>query len=155
MWFQNRRIKWRKQHLEMQQQRLAVLRTQQAEMNDGEDTSSSDYGDSQQSLSPSPTVASCNNYLTDYSDVTSPKKHQSNSVPMATSSPFSDSDRHGLPDFTPAALNSDDLLTSEHASIIHCISSSSNALDSHSNYMIAPLVNNTSSSVNCTDYPEH
>lgn len=27
MWFQNRRIKWRKQHLEMEQQRLAIYRT--------------------------------------------------------------------------------------------------------------------------------
>ncbi|PSN38339.1 Homeobox protein not2 [Blattella germanica] len=29
VWFQNRRIKWRKQHLELQQQRLAALKHQQ------------------------------------------------------------------------------------------------------------------------------
>ncbi|XP_046658461.1 homeobox protein ceh-30-like [Homalodisca vitripennis] len=29
VWFQNRRIKWRKQHLELQQQRLAALKQQQ------------------------------------------------------------------------------------------------------------------------------
>ena len=29
VWFQNRRIKWRKQHLEIQQQRLAALKHQQ------------------------------------------------------------------------------------------------------------------------------
>jgi hypothetical protein len=29
VWFQNRRIKWRKQHLEIQQQRLAAIKQQQ------------------------------------------------------------------------------------------------------------------------------
>ena len=52
MWFQNRRIKWRKQHLEMQQQRLAALRSQQ---HDIDDDGSSDFGGSS---SPTPTVVS-------------------------------------------------------------------------------------------------
>ena len=29
MWFQNRRIKWRKHHLELTQQRLAIIRQRQ------------------------------------------------------------------------------------------------------------------------------
>lgn len=33
MWFQNRRIKWRKHHLEMTQQRLAMIRQCQAQPN--------------------------------------------------------------------------------------------------------------------------
>lgn len=53
VWFQNRRIKWRKQHLEIQQQRLAVLRSQQLDMDDEE---SSDFGSSAES--PTPTVGS-------------------------------------------------------------------------------------------------
>ncbi|XP_047116041.1 homeobox protein EMX2-like [Schistocerca piceifrons] len=32
VWFQNRRIKWRKQHLELQQQRLAQLKQQQQQL---------------------------------------------------------------------------------------------------------------------------
>jgi seryl-tRNA(Sec) selenium transferase len=32
VWFQNRRIKWRKQHLEIQQQRLAAIKQQQQRM---------------------------------------------------------------------------------------------------------------------------
>ncbi|XP_066991058.2 homeobox protein Nkx-6.1-like [Anabrus simplex] len=50
VWFQNRRIKWRKQHLELQQQRLAALKHQQQmqqqqldmEDSDGESNSGDD-----------------------------------------------------------------------------------------------------------------
>nr|CAH7766656.1 unnamed protein product [Callosobruchus chinensis] len=45
VWFQNRRIKWRKHHLELTHQRLAVLKQQQLLLDDahpdGQDTSSS------------------------------------------------------------------------------------------------------------------
>ncbi|KAF4521530.1 hypothetical protein B566_EDAN009498 [Ephemera danica] len=43
VWFQNRRIKWRKQHLEIQQQRLAALKQQQQQQQMGpEDESMSE-----------------------------------------------------------------------------------------------------------------
>ncbi|CAG7728842.1 unnamed protein product [Allacma fusca] len=64
VWFQNRRIKWRKQHLEMQQQRLAALRSQQGDM---EDEGSSDFGGSS---SPTPTVAS--SCMTEMTNLTVP-----------------------------------------------------------------------------------
>lgn len=35
MWFQNRRIKWRKHHLEMTQQRLAIIRQCQTQPPNG------------------------------------------------------------------------------------------------------------------------
>lgn len=45
MWFQNRRIKWRKHHLELTHQRLAVLKQQQLLLDDShpdvQDTNSS------------------------------------------------------------------------------------------------------------------
>nr|CAI5855929.1 unnamed protein product [Callosobruchus analis] len=45
VWFQNRRIKWRKHHLELTHQRLAVLKQQQLLLDDahpdGQDTNSS------------------------------------------------------------------------------------------------------------------
>jgi hypothetical protein len=37
VWFQNRRIKWRKQHLEMQQQRLAVFRSKHSNLENEEE----------------------------------------------------------------------------------------------------------------------
>lgn len=44
VWFQNRRIKWRKQHLEIQQQRLAAIK-QQSQRGDIEE-SDDESGDS-------------------------------------------------------------------------------------------------------------
>lgn len=47
VWFQNRRIKWRKQHLEIQQQRLAAIKQQQqrseSDASDDESVDSNNY----------------------------------------------------------------------------------------------------------------
>lgn len=55
IWFQNRRIKWRKQHVEMQQARLAQLKESDGSLRESDDVAESesdaDQGN-QQDLSP-------------------------------------------------------------------------------------------------------
>lgn len=50
MWFQNRRIKWRKHHLELTQQRLALMRHRQIPPNAAQDADDGAAGNASNSV---------------------------------------------------------------------------------------------------------
>lgn len=70
MWFQNRRIKWRKHHLEMTQQRLAIIRQCQGQSISANGGTESRAGANEKPSSAHNLASSSSPALTDFDSAT-------------------------------------------------------------------------------------
>lgn len=70
VWFQNRRIKWRKHHLEMTQQRLAIIRQCQAQPSNANPATSADARTAANEKPPTGHVLPSSPALTDFDSAT-------------------------------------------------------------------------------------